>query len=717
MGAITRIRQISPYFLAVIATLFIAFMVIQDSSCSNMRNSRGNGSSNAVAVVNGEEIATADFEARVKEAVDGQRRQNPDQEIDDEMLRDQVLDEMINEVLRRQEAEKMGLAVTQEQIYDFLVVNPPEQFQWGKDTAGRFDPVMQRNLVTNPDDPAISKLLERNGLTVEKWKGMVAQTENYLRGQMLQQAIASTVGTAVGTPSLAVCKRQFQQANSSADIEFIALPISSVRDEDVKAKVTADAVKKYYDENKQYYRQRPARVIEFIAIPQVASNKDTAIALEKSKALGVKLGSYATVEQRDSVFSDQMVSLRGSEVDYTSPTAIDPSVLTAIQSLAVREVFGPLNTAEGIAYYRLDDKREGVNPIARASHILIPFGVDKDSAKAEANTVLSKAKKGEDFAELARTYSKDPGSAQQGGDLNYFGKGRMVAEFDSAVFAAEAGSIVGPVETQFGYHIIKVTEKTSVEYKYSAITIKNGMSNLTKIKRAKAAEDIYQRISEGESMEAVAKSYQKEFYVQYQRTPAFTNETPIFDSRELTNWAFNNDVGAFTRKETKRFGMIIAQVSEIREEGIKPLEDVKEGIERILTDKAKLEKLRGVADRISATARSQGFAGAVALDTSLKLVTQIGVKANGMLTGFGPEYAATAAAYREPIGQISKAIPGESAWFVIKVTNRIMANDQDFKKNPSPVMQSLAQRAGNTAYSAWFQKVREKAEIKDNRFN
>ncbi|MFN5378020.1 MAG: SurA N-terminal domain-containing protein, partial [Ignavibacteria bacterium] len=85
MGAITRIRQISPYFLGVIATLFIVFMVVQDSSCTNMRNSRSNGASMSVAEVNGESISVGDFEARVKEVIDGQRKQNPDQEIDDEV--------------------------------------------------------------------------------------------------------------------------------------------------------------------------------------------------------------------------------------------------------------------------------------------------------------------------------------------------------------------------------------------------------------------------------------------------------------------------------------------------------------------------------------------------------------------------------------------------------------------------------------------------------
>ena len=100
----------------------------------------------------------------------------------------------------------------------------------------------------------------------------------------------------------------------------------------------------------------------------------------------------------------------------------------------------------------------------RASHIL--FGVAKDAApaakaatKTEAEGVLKRAKSGEDFAALAKQYSKDPGSAAVGGDLNYFPKGQMVPAFDAAAFSLKTGEISGLIETEFGFHIIKLTDK------------------------------------------------------------------------------------------------------------------------------------------------------------------------------------------------------------------------------------------------------------------
>jgi foldase protein PrsA len=91
-------------------------------------------------------------------------------------------------------------------------------------------------------------------------------------------------------------------------------------------------------------------------------------------------------------------------------------------------------------------------PKVKASHILV------DDEKT-ANEIKAKLDKGEDFAKLAKEYSKDPGSAEKGGDLGWFGSGEMVKEFEDAAYALKVGEISKPVKSEYGYHIIKVTDK------------------------------------------------------------------------------------------------------------------------------------------------------------------------------------------------------------------------------------------------------------------
>lgn len=105
----------------------------------------------------------------------------------------------------------------------------------------------------------------------------------------------------------------------------------------------------------------------------------------------------------------------------------------------------------------------------RARHILLRVGPDaaqaaRDSAQMLASDLRARAAAGEDFAALAEQYSQDPGSAADGGDLGFFGRGQMVAPFEEAAFALDVGEVSDVVETPFGYHIIKLEERRLPEF-------------------------------------------------------------------------------------------------------------------------------------------------------------------------------------------------------------------------------------------------------------
>ncbi len=135
----------------------------------------------------------------------------------------------------------------------------------------------------------------------------------------------------------------------------------------------------------------------------------------------------------------------------------------AAYGAAVGEVAGPVRTQFGVHLLKVTDRRPAPGEV-RAAHILLrpdsPTAADTAAARAEIEALRARVVAGESFATLARQYSDDPGSGAEGGDLGFFGGGRMVPQFEQAAFAlANPGDLSGAVQTQFGYHLIQLTER------------------------------------------------------------------------------------------------------------------------------------------------------------------------------------------------------------------------------------------------------------------
>lgn len=718
MGAISKIRQLSPYALATIAVLFIAFMVMQD--CAGNAAFQGPKSAEQIniAEINGESISLAEYEKRVANVLEGQRNANPGQEVDDDQIRQQVFEELINEVLRRQEARKLGLTVTKEELIDVIAYNPPPDLQrYMQDSTGKFDKRRWQELVTNPN--SIAEQMQSGGASqeeIDKQMKMVTdfllQVEDQIRLQKLEEALKSAVEATATIISPTVAERDYITNNSTADVRFVAIPADRIKDEDVKP--ADDELRAYYEKIKHYKEQKKSRRLKYVIFPQVPGPRDSSVAQKRSIMLQESFAALPTVAQRDSAFSVAMETYNGTTNDFKPVNEIDATMAAALMSLSPRDVFGPLNIADGIKYLRLDSLREGQNVVVRASHILIPFGEAKPSAKKTADSILRLAKSGQDFSLLAGLHSKDPGSAQRGGDLGYFGKGRMVKEFEDAAFNNPVGSIVGPIETQFGYHIIKVADKQSTEIRYSEITIRPTMSSATKQQIIAKAAQMQKRIEDGAPIDTLAR----ELNLKAVESPFITPQSPFLGSAELTAWAFEEDKGAVVRKDVKQYGLVLAQITEVREPGIKPFEDVKEEITAQVKRIKKLDMVKKLAEQVASACKNSGNIESYRqVDSTLELHVQTGLRNNGQLQRFGNEFAATNAVFTQPLKTVGGPIRGNRAWFVIMVDARTDADMQAYKAQATQHAQTLASQAKGQAYYSWFQKVKESAEIVDKRFS
>jgi peptidyl-prolyl cis-trans isomerase C len=143
----------------------------------------------------------------------------------------------------------------------------------------------------------------------------------------------------------------------------------------------------------------------------------------------------------------------GLDKDPTVQRLMQAAQERALQSALLNSAVRPLVTDDAVkARYDAQAAGKTGEPEVHARHILV-------ADEATAKKIIAELKKGGDFAALSKQYSKDPGAAQQGGDLGFFKKGDMVPEFATAAFALKDGEVTPtPVHTQFGWHVIQVTE-------------------------------------------------------------------------------------------------------------------------------------------------------------------------------------------------------------------------------------------------------------------
>jgi peptidyl-prolyl cis-trans isomerase D len=208
----------------------------------------------------------------------------------------------------------------------------------------------------------------------------------------------------------------------------------------------------------------------------------------------------------------------------------------------------PVNEQDLKDYYT---QNVGSRPAAaeerRASHILIPApkeapAAERAKAKSKAEEVLAMAKKAPDnFAELAKKYSQDPGSAAKGGDLDYFTRGAMTKPFEDAVFAMKPGDIAGPVETEFGYHIVKLTDVKAAKQKTFEEMRPELEAEFKKQQAQKKFAELADTFSNGvyeqaDSLKPVADRLKLEVKTaaNVQRTPAAGNKGPLGNPKFLS---------------------------------------------------------------------------------------------------------------------------------------------------------------------------------------
>ena len=275
----------------------------------------------------------------------------------------------------------------------------------------------------------------------------------------------------------------------------------------------------------------------------------------------------------------------------------------------------PIEDTELRAYYdqHVDEFLEGEQASAR--HILIRVAPDateleRGEAELRANGIAQIAQAGGDFATIAAEHSEDPGSKDNGGDLGWFGRGQMVAEFENAVFSAKPGDIIGPIRSQFGYHIIQV-EGFQPEHQRPFEEVQEQIRS--RVLEGRAASEAEARAAGlARQLQSEAPQTEQEWQaIADQEETLVLNQSPPFAAGEsipgastgaqLADQVFAADLGDIEGPAEVPRGWIVWQLAEVRPEGIPAFEDVRSEVEQKLRRERAVElateQARTVADR------------------------------------------------------------------------------------------------------------------------
>ncbi len=715
MGFMHRIRSLSPVLITAVMVLFLLLMVKPDNLEETINTIRRGGANPSMGSVNGEDIPRAEFEARVTEMADQQRAQakqqgREDVDVDEASIRQQVWDQMVQEKLVSQEAEKAGVKVSMEEVADLLFENPPEYLKnVFKDSSGVFMRDIYEKLLKDPDSYGNYIRNEADKpAAIAEWKDRIKKiTEGETQQKMMNNMAVVTGAAAVYSPMHV--RRQFEIDNGTADFSFVFLDYSRISDND--AKVSDDEISKYYDQNKQYFKQKDTRKVKYVSFPIMPSHEDSMTVQRRMMKLNDTLNAPGV--DRSAVFEAYLSEFNGKTFDSKPVSEIDPMHAAILSNMQQGDVVGPVQLGPMSGFLRLDGRNSAADTSVRASHILIGFGSNKDSAKALATKLYNEAKSGSDFAKLAEENSTDKGSAARGGDVDFFGHGRMVPEFEKAAFAASVGSIVGPVESQFGFHIIKVTDKRHETMKWSEILMVPTISSNTRKTLLRDALGLKERVEKGENIDTVARQM-KRFAIE---SAFFEKNSQMLGTFDAANFAFANDVGKVSKPmEIRGQGYTVMQVTERREVGIKPLSDVKDVIRMRLMKTKKLDITKGRAEDLAQKLGAAGNLEAVkGIDTTLDVRVGSNVKDDGNVPAVGNDAALTASVMMQQVGKISGAIRGEKGYYIVLATRISKADESKFGAEAAAIENKLRMQSRQNAYYTWYNMVKENAKIVDRR--
>lgn len=363
-----------------------------------------------------------------------------------------------------------------------------------------------------------------------------------------------------------------------------------------------------------------------------------------------------------------------------------------------------------------------------AAHILIrvdpakgPEAEAQAKAKAEKLAQLAKAK-GADFAKLAAENTEDPSGKTNGGQLPPFGRGQMVPEFEEAAFSMQPGEVRGPIKTQFGFHVIKLTAKTPARTRSldevkstiaSELAEKRAASEAERIGRELAARAHGLRNPSDEELRKLQTDLvsfnTSDWVARGEGIPGIgANQATLDEAWKLKVGAVSAAASATAR------GPAVLKLWEERPEGVPPFDELKP----LLTEDWKADRREK-----DALARLEPVAKEIASGTTLSSIAKIyetevhttpEFSPGGAVPELGSAPALAAAVFQTPAGQAGKPVAAPGGFVLFRVLTRTAFDPKQYEAQKTEIIESLRTREADRLLRAYTQQMRAESKIEIN---
>lgn len=706
MAVIQKIRERYAKLAGAVIGLSLVAFIVSEGVNGRFGNFFGNDTS--IAKVNGQSIDQREYSELTKDYISLSevfRKGQHLSEMEQAQLRQQVIDQMVAEKIVEKECDKLGIVVSDAEQKDMISGANPDQTvqQFFVTVFGvqQFDPRMVKEFETEvkkTDEPKLQEL-------GQQWEAL---KKFVIRSRRIQKYNTLIAGSTY-TPK-AIQMHNAQLENTLVGFRYVKIPYTTIPDGEVP--VSEAEMKDYMQRHKaQFTVDQPTRSLEYVAYDVVPSEEDTARALGALQKIRDQFVTESNVEafvNRNS--EERYTNTYVNKARYMSPMA------DSIFKGGVGSVTGPFFENNNYKLVKVVEVKSMPDSV-KAQHILIatasqqnPQGPTDTVAHQRADSIFAAIKAGANFDSLAAKFSDDPGSKVKGGDLGYFGYGTMVPEFNEYVFNHGNGEM-GVVKTQFGWHIIRVSDQKNFAPAYKLATISKSLNIGQKADQTQFAKanEFAGANRTGDAFDAAVKKNGLDKKIAESVKPEDYVIPGLGPARDIIRWAYGAKKGEVSDPIHLENRYVVAKVAAINEPGLRPLdESVKPQIEMLVRTE---KKGKMIADKYKGATSVE----AIAQQSNNPVSMADSVNGNASFTaglGYAPKVVGYAFNEKFQPNTISPAIKEREGVFFIQLIHRTPTGKQVDPQALAMQAKMQDMQTRNAVAQAINESLRRRNEVK-----